>query len=825
MQSIKERVKTDFSAIGTRDVSALKSVMDQARTDLALREMSSKIKRHFDTIERRMHKRQRMWGGNLSVLNQETEKRSNAARRTLAFERIMTEMPIAIEAHDVLVGQCIVDDTIVRCTFPRYILNEELGKCSVQLAHKCPDYDTLLKRGLRDIINELKRRRPEAEAAEFADERRIKIEFIENGIREAESVIALSHRYADLAEEMSEKEENPARKGELLEIAAVCRYVPEYPARSLQEAAQAVWLVNYVLFESMTHISIGRIDQVLNPYFEMDWKAGRITLSRAQEIVDSFVLHCNDRAQLDPKLYAIEDQKKLEGAPEQNRIVYDHGFVTAAETDHADAINHWGQNILLSGLLPDGGDATGVLTYLFLNAHQKFSMTSPVLTVRMHKNTPPELLERAAEVLKTGGGMPYINNDDIIVPAWESMGVAREDACKYANSNCWEILIQGMSNQEMIRGLNFLYFLELALNRGKPFIYGEQLAKEKPSDRHDPITFGGMAGAVYNINEGVDTGDAANFKTFEELMHAWKLQADCMLQKSMEHINRDVHRNGSHGPLSSFSFLSTLTQGCVEKLTDVTHQGAKYDLWHLNGEAVSNAADAAAAIRKFVYEEKLITLPRLVEVLKGNWAGAEGKALRGRFSSDAPKFGNNDDYVDSIAQEMVGYFVDRGAYHAKKFPKFIFSPSIGTYSWIISIGKKIGASADGRESQDPIASNMSPVPGKDVSGPTAAINSYWKLNTKTMGAGAPIDLRLNSNGLEGEEGTQRVAGLIKTFLEGGGNMMTLTITSVEDLKNAMKNPDKYRGLRVRMGGWSAYYVLLSKASQKIHLTRVEHGFV
>jgi formate C-acetyltransferase len=810
---------------GTDTAVLVKSAIEEARTAGYLREMPAQIRRHFDTIERRMRKRQRMWGGNLTILNQETVKRSNVIRRSLAFEKIMTEMPIAIEAHDILVGCCLVDDTVVRCAFPHYILNEELGLCSIQMSHKCPDYDKLLARGLRDIINELKSRIPQAQAAEFEDQRRSALEFIEASIREAESVIAMARRYAALAEEIAEGEADPCRREELWEIAAVCRRVPEYPARSFHEAAQSVWFLNYTLFETITNISIGRIDQVLNPYFETDWKAGRITLARAQDIVDSFVLHCNDRAQIDPKVYFLEDQRKLEGAPEQCRIGYGYGFVTALENDHADAINHWGQNILLSGLLPDGTDATSAVTYLFLNAHEKFSMTAPVLTVRMHKGTPPELLERAAEVLKTGGGMPYINNDDVIVSAWEALGVSREDACKYANSNCWETLIQGMSNQEMIRGLNFLYFLELALNSGKPFIYGEAVKRERKPDRRDPISFGSGISIGYHIIDGVDTGDPAGFTSFEDLMYAWKLQLDCVMQKAMEHVNRELMRDGSHGPYSSNSILSLLTQGCVEDLTDIAHRGAKYDMWHLMGEAVANAADAAAAIKKFVFEEKIITLPRLVELLKANWAGEEGKLLRQRFANEGPKFGNNNDYVDSIAREMVDYFVERGGCHAKKHPGIIFSPCIGTYSWIISIGKKIGASADGRESQEPIASNMSPVPGRDVSGPTAAIHSYLKLNTRPMAAGAPIDLRLSSNGLEGKEGTRRIAALIKTFLEEGGNMMTLTVTSAEELRKAMENPEKYRGLRVRMGGWSAYYVLLSKASQKIHLKRVEHGFV
>ena len=201
--------------------------------------------------------------------------------------------------------------------------------------------------------------------------------------------------------------------------------------------------------------------------------------------------------------------------------------------------------------------------------------------------------------------------------------------------------------------------------------------------------------------------------------------------------------------------LSVLTKDCVENLTDTCHRGARYDLWHILCEAVSNAADAAAAIQKFVFEEKVVTLPDLV----------------------------------------------------------------------VNIGKRIGASADGRKSHEPIAANMSPVPSRDISGPTAAINSYLKLNTPSMAAGAPIDLRVSINGLEGEEGTRRIAALVETFIEMGGNMMTLTITSVEELRRAMENPEKYRGLRVRMGGWSAYYTLLSKESQKIHLKRVEHGLV
>jgi len=441
--------------------------------------------------------------------------------------------------------------------------------------------------------------------------------------------------------------------------------------------------------------------------------------------------------------------------------------------------------------------------------------------VRMHKNSPKALLDRVAEVLKTGGGMPFINNDDIIISAYEKLGIPREDACNYANSNCWETLIQGMSNQEMIRGINFLYLLELALNGGKSFIHKENRSKVKPPCKDNPMSFSAYVGPSNPVIDGVDTMDATQITSFEKLMELWRIQTDYMLKHSIEHVTRIIFSEGSHGRFGNNPLLSALTRDCIENLADLTHLGARYILWHILGEAVSNGADAAMAIKRFVFEEKLLSLPQLVEILKNDWAGSE--ELRYKFLNGAPKWGNGNEEVDSIAMEMTDYFIERVEYHAQSYPQTIFSPSIATFSWVISIGKRIGASADGRNAQELIAANLSPAPGRDTDGPTAAINSYLKINTSTMAAGAPIDLRVNMNGLEGEEGTRRLSALIKTFLELGGNMMTLTITSAEELRQAIEHPENYRGLRVRMGGWSAYFTLLSKESQMLHLKRVEHN--
>lgn len=225
------------------------TVIDQARTDISLRGMTPKIKLHFDTVERRMRKRQRMWGGDLSVLNEETAQRSAVIRRSLAFERVMREMPIIIEPHDIVVGSCSIDDTVVRCALPIYIKNEELGECSLQMSHKCPDYEKLLSRGLRSIIDELKSKQAEAEEQPFEDIRLRQLDFIEACVRESEAVIALANRYAHLAETMAETEPNAIWKAELLETARVCHRVPEYPATSLHEAIQSLWFFNLAMIE------------------------------------------------------------------------------------------------------------------------------------------------------------------------------------------------------------------------------------------------------------------------------------------------------------------------------------------------------------------------------------------------------------------------------------------------------------------------------------------------------------------------------------------------------------------------------------------------
>ena len=310
------------------------------------------------------------------------------------------------------------------------------------------------------------------------------------------------------------------------------------------------------------------------PALENDLAAGTLTLESAQELVDCLWIKFNDRAQILRENFAdrYQDHKWQVGTR----------WRTIIAQDSADAINHFGQNLLLSGIRPDGKDGTNALTWLMLNSMERFEYTSPVVTVRLHRGSPPELLRKVAEVLKKGGGMPYIDNDDAIIPAYQKLGVPAADARDYSNSNCWETMIAGKSDQELIRGFNFLLILEWVLNRG--------------------VT------RCRETQEGIDTGDPRNFSSFAELMEAWKRQLDESLEKSIDYIGSryitcDL-QHSNHGRYAYNPLLSALTQDCIEKEQDIIRGGARYAIWHCMAEAVANCIDAMAAIKQLVFEKK-----------------------------------------------------------------------------------------------------------------------------------------------------------------------------------------------------------------------------
>lgn len=798
---------------GMRNISS--TLSDDTLTALAPR-----VQRLQDVLQKRMTQPQVTWGGDLTVLSEPgTENEPIVVRHAMAFAHAMREMPIALEADDLIIGNTLLDGVVVRTRLPGFALDHELqdaaaedSKIASQMGHKTPYYYDLMRDGIGAVLVRIKAGLSDMENHPAGAERDEKISFFRAMKIECEAVIGLAHRYADLAGSMAVGEADPARRNELVSIAGICGRVPEHGPRTFHEAVQAFWFTHYAMFSTGTNVSCGRIDQYLYPALKRDLDNKTITLEDAQELVDCLWLRFNDRAQIDRDVFFVAPEDVDKGDILESRkagVVVDTGPGTWQAghrrrfnyaTDAADAINHFGQNILLSGIRPDGSDGTNELTYLCLNTLEKLSYTSPVVTIRLHSGSPTELVRRTAEVLKTGSGMPYVNNDDVLVQSYVDLGVTLEDARDYANSNCWETMIEGRSDQELIRGMNFLLFLELALHRGESKVHGML---------------------------GIETDAPSSFKIFEDLMDAWKAQTDEQLKQGIEYIGNaiknDTLEHSNHGKYNWNPFLSAMTLDCIENRQDVIRNGARYVIWHVMGEAVANAVNSMSAIKKMVYEDKSLSMAELMEALDADWGGHE--VLRQRLMARAPKWANNDPYADDIAREMMDFFVDRSGYHAAQFPDVIFPCSVGTFSWYAMIGREVGASADGRHAGDPVAANFSPAPGTDISGPTSAINSYVKMRVADLAAGAPLDLRFSSSGLRGDAGTDRLAGLIRAFIVMQGNMLTLTVTDVSELKAAMEEPEKYRHLRVRMGGWSAYFVMLSREQQLLHIGKVEHGLV
>jgi formate C-acetyltransferase len=754
-------------------------------------------------------------------------------RRAKAVESALLTVPISIEEDDLVIGNSLREGVVIRTRMPGYATDEErraakdLGiSIETGLSHKTPDYPTLMEKGLSGIVVDIGRRMEEIRGLPSAAQSDGPLAFLEAMQVECRAVTTLANRYARLAAEMAERAPAESRRAELRAIAEVCLRVPEFPPRTFREAVQSFWFLNYAFQLVGTGAACGRIDQFLHPFLAADLEGGRITQEEAQELVDCLWLRFNDRAQICRENFYAGDEEARSGngnrailkpsaalkpfglrgqgvVEDPTAFVWEAGHRKRFQVakDQADAINHFGKNMLISGIRPDGFDGTNQLTYMFLDACERFALTSPVLTVRLHRGSPPELLRRVAEVLKNGGGMPYIDNDEVIVQAYADLGVPLEDARDYSNSNCWETMIQGKSDQEMIRGINFPLFLELALNRGVSDVHGKM---------------------------GPDTGDPRRFVSFGQLMEAWKIQTDHQIREGIDYIGGAVvggtleTTDSPHGRYCYNPLLSALTLDCVERARDLTKRGARYTIWHVMAEGAANAIDSMAAIKKLVYEEKTLSMDELLAALEADWQGHE--TLRGRILAQGPKYANDNDCADDLGREMFDHFVERTRVHAARWtPEVIFPCSAGTFSWIISLGKEVGATPDGRCHGEPIAANLCPAPGADASGPTAAINSYVKMRVGDMAAGAPLDLRLSKSGLEGESGTRRLAGLIGAFVDLGGNMLTLTVTDVEELKRAMKEPEKYRHLRVRMGGWSAYFVMLSRQQQLLHIRRVEHG--
>lgn len=628
------------------------------------------------------------------------------------------------------------------------------------------DYPKVLKRGIKDIKREAEER---LAAIKYPEERITKGIFLEASIISCDAIVIWANRHAQVAREMAAKESNPDRKKELLEIAEVCDWVPENPARTFKEALQAEWFVYmFTRLEQLVagSLSLGRLDQILYPYYKKDMEEGRITRNEARELLESVWVNLSEAMIC---------------------------LVSPAAGAFTEGFAHF-EGVTIGGQTRDGRDAVNDLSYLILESKKGLPINYPDLAVRIHAQTPEKFLKAVVEVIKDGQGYPKLLNDEEIVPMYLAKGIKPEDALDYCVTGCAE---HRVPNRETYihpgAVVNMGTALEMVLYNGRTKKFGD-------------------------VKIGPETGDPRKFATYEEFFAAYRTQHlylldQCLIQQAV--LDKVVPE------YLATPFTSTLHDIANEQCKDLNEYvaGGMREVF-ADYCGFGTIADSLAAIKKLVYEDKKLTMDELVEAVKTNFEGKE--AIR-QMCLHAPKYGNNDLYVDNIAKEIETFHMQYLEDQKYEVPQ-ILSSRILPITIHILMGKMTGATPNGRKAGTPLSEGASASHGCDTNGPTALLKS--NANSKNRSGrnrqARLLNMKLSPNSVKGEEGTRKLMSLIRSWCDLKVNHIQFNIINKETLLAAQKDPEKYRSLIVRVAGYSAYFTELSKQLQDEIISRTEH---
>ena len=622
-----------------------------------------------------------------------------------------------------------------------------------------PGYDVILmNKGMLDIQQEAKDHLKELKYENPDDIE--KIYFYKSIIDTTEGVMIYAKRLSEYAKELAAKETNPKRKDELLKIAEVNAYVPAHKPRTYWEAIQSVWTIESLLVveENQTGMSIGRVDQYMYPYYKADIESGRMNDFQAFELSGCMLIKMSEMMWI-----TSEGGSKFFAGYQP--------FV----------------NMCVGGVTRSGMDATNDLTYLLMDAVRHVKIYQPSLACRIHNKSPKKYLKKIVDVVRSGMGFPACHFDDAHIKMMLAKGVSIEDARDYCLMGCVEPQKSGRLYQWTSTAYTqWPICIELVLNKGVPLWYGKQVCP--------------------------DMGDINSFKTYEEFEAAVKEEIKYITKWSSVAtvISQRVHRELAPKPL-----MSIMYEGCMEKAKDVSAGGAMYNfgpgvVW----SGLATYADSMAAIKKLVFEEKKYTLAQLNEALKADFVGYD------QIRTDclnAPKYGNDDDYADLIAADLV----DFTEHEHRKYKTLYSVLSHGTLSISNNtpFGQLTGASANGRHAWLPLSDGISPTQGADFKGPTAIIKSVSKMANDTMNIGMVHNFKIMAGLLDTPEGEESLITLLRTACMFGNGEMQFNYLDNNTLIEAQKHPELYRDLIVRVAGYSAFFVELCKDVQDEIISR------
>ncbi len=626
-----------------------------------------------------------------------------------------------------------------------YLINEAGG-----IGHFLPDYQKMLRLGVEGYLESIK-----GKEGDFYRAVRIA----------CDGLLVYARRLSAEARSLAEREENPLRRAELEEIAHICAKVPAHPAETFHQALQSLWLTHMAVnLESLNSaVSFGRMDQYLFPYYQRDLRKGRITRERAKELLLCFTAKAAEH------VFLLSE-----------RISQYHGGYLVV------------QAAIVGGMDREGGDGVNDLTYLFLEVMEEAGLRDPNYQVRVHRGSPPEYLERVAEVVRRGNGVPAIFNDEASIASLVQHGYPLEEAREYAVVGCVELALPGKSFFSTDAGLfNLAICLEMALNQGRRFQGQRQ--------------------------EGTPTPPPHQLRDIDQVVEALRRQIDYMVKKMIEDLRLVERGNRNYHPTP---FSSMLVDGCLDSGKDLTAGGARYNSSGIQGVGVADVADSLAALDEVVFRKKRYTLEEVVQALKVDFAGFQRMQTE---LKKGPKYGNDHPLPDGYAQLVVQMFHDSLArYGNTRGGPYV--PGFYSVTCHVAFGKRCGALPSGRNAGAPLASSLSPCNGSELLGPTAVLQSVARVDSRLMPNGCAVNLRFDPQSLEGERGLHNLVGLIRGFMSQGGMQLQFNVLDPKILEDARRHPGKYPGLVVRVAGYCVYFDDLPDSAKGEIISRTRMNF-
>ena len=636
-----------------------------------------------------------------------------------------------------------------------------LGNASVTSGHLIPNYKKVLEKGFKGLTEDYKNEIEKSKDKE-------KIDYLDAMIIAAEAPKLLSSRYAKEAEKLAKDTKDKKRKDELLELARILKKVPWEPAETFHEALQSFWMTHMLVMTDESYpgpgLSPGRIDQYLYPFYKKDIDAKKITKNHAKELLECLWVKHN---------YVYDYQ---------GRVGENQGISAG-----------FGQLITIGGIDENYEDASNELTWLILDVTDDMNLLEPKPNIRLHNKTPDKLLKRVAEMVAHSQGSPFlINFDENSIRSLKWQGLPEDRLWDYAPVGCLENTLQGDDRSGTVDvNLNLAKAVELTLNNGCDMKTGK--------------------------SAGPKTGNPTKFKDFDTFMAAFKKQLKFIIDELIETYNISDELRARFQPTV---YLSCLVDGCEKNGRDVNNSGAEHNYITVEGIALATAADSLIAIKKLVYEDKKVSMEELIDAIKDNFEGEGQERLRLILVNKAPKYGNNDDYADSIAQEISHYWTTEVRKRKSPYTGREYRAGYLSWNYWIAYAPFTAATPDGRKRGQFLSNGVCPVNGADTQGPTAVTMSVGKLGLETAPNGDSHTISFSPSLVRDDERIEKLMSFLRTYNEKGGTALQINIIDSETLKEAQTNPEEYKNMMVRVTGYNAYFTAIGREMQDEIIARV-----